>query len=177
MSISEHMRKKRINKVRFLGKKKNIQHFKMLYRKTKTQQVFAYTCCTGKHGQAPRTGDALAHMSCFDQMPHKLPSNNNALTCLRGNLTGKERYPNTNGRRVLLWLLDSSGLQTRESAKFQMRPPATLIQSGSWRNGKVLTLIPAPQNSGQTNVKYPSKEFFPFFSKNAPAQKQSLEIY
>lgn len=62
------------------------------------------------------------------------------------------------------WLLDSSGLQTRERAEFQMRPPAPLIQSGSWRNGKVLTLIPAPQNSGQTQVKYPFKEFFFLFS-------------
>lgn len=82
-----------------------------------------------------------------------------------GNLTGKERYLNTNGRQVLLWLLDSSGLQTRESAKFQMRPPATLIQPGSWRNGKFWLSFQLPRILAKPMLSIHPKSFFLFSPK------------
>lgn len=48
----------------------------------------------------------------------------------------------------------SSGFQTRGRAEFWVWPPTPLTQSSSRRNGKVLALIPAPQDARQTQVKY-----------------------
>ena len=53
-------------------------------------------------------------------------------------------------------------ISNRARAEFQMRLPSPLMQSGSWSNGKFLALIPAAQNSSQTQVSIHSKGFVLF---------------
>lgn len=115
-------------------------------------------------------------------MLDKLPSNNNALTCLRGNLAGKARYPNTKGRLVLSggsWTAQDFKPEKGLSSRWDLL--ALSFSQVPGEMGKFWLSFQLPRILAKPRLSIHSKSFFFLFSPKTHQHRnnhwKSIELW